>query len=102
VPGVCWGGERVITHMLADQHYKFNGKERDPETGFDDFGARFYASAWGRWLTPDWWRRWFVDGAGLLVTSSPSSARGEEAAHQAVTRWLVVMVGFAVTQRGEL
>ena len=49
-----WGGERVITHTLTDQHYKFNGKERDSETGFDDFGARFYSNTWGRWLTPDW------------------------------------------------
>ncbi len=49
-----WGEERVITHTLADQHFKFNGKERDPETGFDEFGARLYSSAWSRWLTPDW------------------------------------------------
>ena len=49
-----WGEESVITHTLADQHYKFNGKERDPETGFDEFGARLYNSAWGRWLIPDW------------------------------------------------
>lgn len=49
-----WGEESVITHTLADQHYKFNGKERDSETGFDEFGARLYSSAWGRWLIPDW------------------------------------------------
>lgn len=49
-----WGEERIITHTLADQHFKFNGKERDAETGFDEFGARLYNSAWGRWLTPDW------------------------------------------------
>jgi RHS repeat-associated protein len=49
-----WGEEKVITHTLGDQHYKFNGKERDPETGLDEFGARLYSSAWGRWLTPDW------------------------------------------------
>jgi RHS repeat-associated protein len=49
-----WGEERVVTHTLGDQHYKFNGKERDTETGLDEFGARLYSSAWGRWLTPDW------------------------------------------------
>jgi RHS repeat-associated protein len=49
-----WGSERTITHTLSDQHFKFNGKERDSESGFDEFGARFYSSAWGRWLTPDW------------------------------------------------
>ncbi|MBZ5507365.1 MAG: hypothetical protein LAO78_18045 [Acidobacteriia bacterium] len=49
-----WGEEKLVTHTLSDQHYKFNGKERDPETGFDEFGARLYSSAWSRWLTPDW------------------------------------------------
>ena len=35
-------------------HYKFTGKERDPETGLDEFGARYYSSAMGRFITPDW------------------------------------------------
>jgi len=30
------------------------GKERDTETGLDDFGARYYASVMGRFMTPDW------------------------------------------------
>jgi len=30
------------------------GKERDAESGNDYFGARYYASAMGRWLSPDW------------------------------------------------
>ncbi|HVU45891.1 MAG TPA: RHS repeat-associated core domain-containing protein [Terracidiphilus sp.] len=30
------------------------GKERDPESGNDYFGARYYASSMGRWLSPDW------------------------------------------------
>ncbi|MFL6436913.1 MAG: RHS repeat-associated core domain-containing protein [Terriglobales bacterium] len=34
--------------------YKFTGKERDAETGLDFFGARFYSSGQGRWLSPDW------------------------------------------------
>jgi RHS repeat-associated protein len=29
-------------------------KERDSETGLDDFGARHYSSGLGRFLTPDW------------------------------------------------
>ena len=29
-------------------------KEHDPETGNDYFGARYYSSAMGRFLTPDW------------------------------------------------
>jgi len=35
-------------------HYKFTGKERDAESGLDFFGARYYGSAMGRWLSPDW------------------------------------------------
>jgi RHS repeat-associated protein len=35
-------------------HYKFNGKERDTESGLDEFGARYYASSMGRFLIPDW------------------------------------------------
>jgi RHS repeat-associated protein len=34
-------------------HYKFTGKERDSETGLDDFGARYFASNMGRFMTPD-------------------------------------------------
>jgi len=32
----------------------FTGKERDSESGNDYFGARYYASGLGRWLSPDW------------------------------------------------
>jgi RHS repeat-associated protein len=35
-------------------HYKFTGKERDAETGYDYFGARYYGSNTGRWMSPDW------------------------------------------------
>jgi RHS repeat-associated protein len=35
-------------------HYKFTGKERDAESGNDYFGARYYASGTGRWMSPDW------------------------------------------------
>src|SRR6266481_9274280 len=34
--------------------YKFTGKERDTESGLDYFGARYYGSTMGRWLSPDW------------------------------------------------
>jgi RHS repeat-associated protein len=48
-----FGGERDIT-VSCSQNYKFEGKERDTETGNDDFGARYYASRLGRWLSADW------------------------------------------------
>ena len=34
-------------------HYKFTGKERDAESGLDDFGPRYYASSMGRFMSPD-------------------------------------------------
>jgi RHS repeat-associated protein len=32
----------------------FTGKERDAESGLDMFGARYYGSRLGRFMTPDW------------------------------------------------
>jgi RHS repeat-associated protein len=32
----------------------FTSKERDTESGNDYFGARYYASTIGRFLSPDW------------------------------------------------
>ncbi|MFZ1971656.1 MAG: RHS repeat-associated core domain-containing protein [Candidatus Acidiferrales bacterium] len=48
-----FGGERPYTNSCT-QNYKFEGKERDTETNNDDFGARYYSSAFGRWTSPDW------------------------------------------------
>jgi len=36
----------------ATEHH-FTGKERDSESGNDYFGARYYASSMGRWMSPD-------------------------------------------------
>jgi RHS repeat-associated protein len=41
----------------ASNHYRYTGKERDAESGLDDFGARYYSSTMGRWTTPDWSER---------------------------------------------
>jgi RHS repeat-associated protein len=49
-----YGGEMVITQTLANQNYKFTGKERDSESNLDNFGARYYGSSLGRFMTPDW------------------------------------------------
>src|SRR5690348_5606873 len=48
-----FGGEHVVANACP-QNYKFEGKERDAETGNDDFGARYYSSRFGRWLSADW------------------------------------------------
>jgi len=33
---------------------RFTGKERDPESGLDNFGARYDSSSMGRFMSPDW------------------------------------------------
>jgi RHS repeat-associated protein len=48
-----YGGERDVVDTCP-QNYKFDSKERDAETGNDDFGARYYTSRLGRWLSADW------------------------------------------------
>jgi RHS repeat-associated protein len=39
--------------QFPTEHH-FTGKERDTESGLDYFGARYYASAVGRFTSPDW------------------------------------------------
>ncbi len=42
----CSGGDQSTLH--------FTGKERDHESGLDNFGARYNASNFGRFMSPDW------------------------------------------------
>ncbi|MGC2465571.1 MAG: RHS repeat-associated core domain-containing protein, partial [Candidatus Acidiferrum sp.] len=49
-----YGGEHPYINTCSSNVYKFEGKERDTETGNDDFGARYYTSRFGRWLSADW------------------------------------------------
>ncbi|MBB5344471.1 RHS repeat domain-containing protein [Tunturibacter empetritectus] len=39
---------------LGNDPTHFTGKERDAESGLDYFGARYYGSSMGRWMSPDW------------------------------------------------
>jgi RHS repeat-associated protein len=39
--------------QITMNHQKFTGKERDTESGNDYFGARYYASSMGRFVSPD-------------------------------------------------
>lgn len=49
-----FGGENPPITNTCPQNYKFTGKERDTETGNDNFGARYFSPTLGRWLSPDW------------------------------------------------
>jgi len=58
-----YGGEMSVTNSDPNR-YKFTGQERDAESGLDDFGARFHASALGRFTSPD---------PGWLIAADPTS-----------------------------
>jgi RHS repeat-associated protein len=47
-----YGGERSYSSSSGNTR-KFTGKERDNESGLDDFAARFYTSNYGRFLSAD-------------------------------------------------
>ena len=53
----CWnqpfGDNWACSGTDATEHH-FTGKERDSESGNDYFGARYYASSMGRFMSPDW------------------------------------------------
>jgi RHS repeat-associated protein len=48
-----FGGERPYTNTCGE-NYKFTGKERDTESGLDNFQARYGSSLIGRFMSPDW------------------------------------------------
>jgi len=47
-------GMNPCTANTPDTARHFTGKERDPESGDDYFGARYYGSNIGRFVSPDW------------------------------------------------
>jgi RHS repeat-associated protein len=50
-----WGGlVPGVGKTTSNNHYKMTGKERDTESGLDYYGARYYGSGMGRFMSPDW------------------------------------------------
>jgi RHS repeat-associated protein len=47
-------GEMPVGQTTGSTEHHFTGKERDSESGLDYFGARYYGSNSGRWMSPDW------------------------------------------------
>jgi RHS repeat-associated protein len=45
--------DNSICSSSATTTHKFTGKERDPESNLDNFGARYDSSAQGRFMSPD-------------------------------------------------
>jgi RHS repeat-associated protein len=46
-------GTELVVASQGSNRYKFTGKERDVESGLDNFGARYNFSTFGRFITPD-------------------------------------------------
>jgi RHS repeat-associated protein len=47
-------GDGQTTNGFDATEHHYTGKERDTESGLDYFGARYYSSAMGRFMSPDW------------------------------------------------
>ncbi|MGP8175821.1 MAG: RHS repeat-associated core domain-containing protein [Terracidiphilus sp.] len=47
-------GATYAGSLTAPTEHHFTDKERDAESGNDYFGARYYSSAMGRFMSPDW------------------------------------------------
>ena len=48
--GELWYDQQASAY---NERFKFTGKERDGETGYDYFGARYYSSPFSHWLSVD-------------------------------------------------
>src|SRR5688572_992443 len=85
---------------------QFAGKERDAETGFDYFGARYYASNVGRFTTadqavdvrsaivsPQLWNKYSYVSNNPLRKIDPDG-RWEREVHYDLTRTLALAAGF--------
>jgi RHS repeat-associated protein len=45
--------QAVRSQLFAPKRYRYTGKERDEESGFDYHGSRYYAPWIARWISPD-------------------------------------------------
>ena len=71
-----YGGQQNDSCPTVLQHYKFTGKERDTESGLDNFEARYFGSSLGRFMSPDPEQ---IDGFDHL--SNPQSWNGYAYVH---------------------
>jgi RHS repeat-associated protein len=48
------GASQHVSQCSVARTYKVTGKERDADSNLDMFGARYYGSSLGKFMTPDW------------------------------------------------
>ena len=55
ITSLPFGDDQITSGSCADSSpMHFTGKQRDTESGLDDFGGRYDSSSLGRFMTPDW------------------------------------------------
>ena len=106
-------GEPWTPPVIADVR-QFAGKERDTETGFDYFGARYYSSGIGRFTTadsaviladamehPQRWNRYAYVSNNPLRKIDPDG-HWERDVHYDLTRVLALAAGFDSTAADQI
>lgn len=75
--------------LLNRKRYRYHGKERDDETGFYYYGARYCAPWMGRWLSPD--PSGYAGGGNLyaFVENNPIKLIDLEGQRPRLTTWLL-------------
>jgi RHS repeat-associated protein len=111
------------SYHFAENTWQFTGKERDPESGLDYFGARYFSSSLGRFTTPDpkarsarkidpqSWNRYaytlnnplkFVDPDGMdVVLAAGLSQKDRSYVVQNLARLYATPAGRAMLQRAD-
>jgi RHS repeat-associated protein len=55
ITSLIFGDGQLVSGSCGDPSTRhFTGKQRDDESGLDDFGARYYSSQLGRFVSADW------------------------------------------------
>jgi len=52
-PNFIYDGTPRYVHSCVSKQCRSSGKERDAESGLDNFGARYFGSSMGRFMSPD-------------------------------------------------
>lgn len=100
--GTSYQAGRSITEV-SQKLYRYTGKERDEETGFYYYGARYYAPWLGRWISCD--PAGLVDGSNVyryvknspINTTDPTGMWGWPSWRTIAVVAAVVVVGTVVT-----
>jgi len=69
--GDALAGANCISPTGSASTLHFTGKDRDGESGLDNFGARYFGSSLGRFMTPDWSAK--PQGVPYAVLDDPQS-----------------------------